>query len=256
MASKKRVIAVITVAANRAVQSIGYSRYLPLGSPEILAENLDRWGADEILILAIDRTKAGLGPDLETLRKVAARVTTPISYGGGIRSQKDALDVIHNGADRIVIDSLTTRNAGAVRQISATLGSQAIIWSVPITLENGHPHHYDYLSGKLTVFALANFAFFQENAVSEILAIDYKNEGHFGSFRPEILDAIQSPVPAIAFGGISEPDQARTLIHRTDVGAIAIGNFLSYREHALQSIKQAIGDDQIRAPHFEVVTDD
>ena len=32
------------------MQSFGYRRYLPLGRPEVLVENLDRWGADEIVL--------------------------------------------------------------------------------------------------------------------------------------------------------------------------------------------------------------
>jgi len=52
---RKRLIGVITVIDNMAVQSFGYNRYLPLGDPGILAENLDRWRADEILVSCIDR---------------------------------------------------------------------------------------------------------------------------------------------------------------------------------------------------------
>ena len=51
---KKRLIGVITVKDNKAVQSISYKNYLPIGSPKLVAENLDRWGADEIICLSID----------------------------------------------------------------------------------------------------------------------------------------------------------------------------------------------------------
>ena len=52
----KRLIGVITVKNNIAVQSFGYKNYLPIGDPRVLAENLDRWGADEIHVNCIDRT--------------------------------------------------------------------------------------------------------------------------------------------------------------------------------------------------------
>ena len=54
---KKRLIGVITVLDGWAVQSFGYKKYLPLGKPKILAKNLDNWGADEILIQSINRTR-------------------------------------------------------------------------------------------------------------------------------------------------------------------------------------------------------
>ena len=53
---KKRIIGSIAVLNGWAVQSISYNRYLPLGRPEVIAQNLDRWGADEILIQCIDRS--------------------------------------------------------------------------------------------------------------------------------------------------------------------------------------------------------
>ena len=57
---KKRIIGSITVLNGWAVQSIGYSQYLPLGRPSVIAENLDRWGADEILIW-IPQTSLAIG---------------------------------------------------------------------------------------------------------------------------------------------------------------------------------------------------
>ena len=60
---RKRLIGAIIVRKGWAVQSIGYKRWLPLGKPECLAENLDRWGADGIVVLCIDRENQG--PDLE-----------------------------------------------------------------------------------------------------------------------------------------------------------------------------------------------
>ena len=52
---------------------------MPLGKPEILAENLDRWGADEIIIQCIDRSSQKLGPDFDTLALIGKQgISTPI----------------------------------------------------------------------------------------------------------------------------------------------------------------------------------
>ena len=63
-------------------------------APEILIENLERWGVDEIIIISIDRSQLGVGPDFELISRISAcGFATPISYGGGIRSS-DAVSVI------------------------------------------------------------------------------------------------------------------------------------------------------------------
>ena len=124
----KRLIGVVTVKNNLAVQSFGYKNYLPLGKPEILVKNLDRWGADEILVNVIDRSKKNLGPDFELLKKIKkTKISTPLIYGGGIKSFKDANEVIKNGADRILIENIFNERLSEVKKISSYIGSQSVI---------------------------------------------------------------------------------------------------------------------------------
>ena len=111
---KKRLIGVIAVKDSWAVQSFGYGRYLPLGRPEYLAENLDRWGADEILVLSIDRSLQELGPDLRVVRRISAMgLSTPLAYGGGIHTAEQAAAVIQSGAERVCLRPRTRRSAKA-----------------------------------------------------------------------------------------------------------------------------------------------
>ena len=129
---KKRLIGVITVKSGWAVQSFGYRRYLPMGRPEILAENLDRWGADEIIVQCIDRTKEQSGPDLQLVDRIARMgLSTPLIYTGGIRNEEDATRVIQTGADRIGIDALLHDAPAEVERLSHRLGAQALIAALP-----------------------------------------------------------------------------------------------------------------------------
>ena len=65
----KRLIG-ITIKEDWVVQSFRFNEYLPLGRPETVVENLDRWQLDEILILNIDRTTSNLGPNFSLLEKL------------------------------------------------------------------------------------------------------------------------------------------------------------------------------------------
>ncbi|MFN8967222.1 MAG: HisA/HisF-related TIM barrel protein, partial [Pseudanabaena sp.] len=104
---KKRLIGVVTIKDGWAVQSFGYQRYLPLGKPECLIKNLDRWGADEILVQVIDRSRQKIAPDFSLLERIGKLgLSTPLIYGGGIRNVDDGVKAIHYGADRLVVDAL------------------------------------------------------------------------------------------------------------------------------------------------------
>ena len=249
---KKRLIGVITVKDGLAVQSIGYQRYLPLGEPWCLAENLDRWGVDEILILSIDRTGQNKGPDYELLSSLAkAKLTTPLIYGGGISNKNDAKKVIHAGADRISLDAVLNDNPLAVRDIADVLGVQALIAALPLDKSEHGIQWYDYRKKESKDFSRELIQLFSDGIISEVLLIDWKNEGRFNSFDESIIKNIPFTVPQIVFGGISEYTQVNKLLSYDNVTAVSIGNFLNYREHTIQKIKQSLSEQHLRTAVFQ-----
>lgn len=247
----KRIIGVVTVRQGWAVQSFGYRRYLPLGRPEVLVENLDRWGADEILLQCIDRSSAGLGPDMALLDRIGkAGLSTPLIYGGGIRSAQDAVDCVNAAADRVAVDALIHDGIDKVARAGAQLGNQAIIGALPLSINDGALCWRDYRSDRAKPLDDALVAALRAGILSEALVIDWRHEGYAGAFDPALVDAMPDGFPLIAFGGISTSDQARNLFGRPPVVAVASGNFLAYREHAIQTLKAGLAGLPVRPAHF------
>jgi cyclase len=237
---KKRLIGVIAVRDGLAVQSFGYRRYLPLGRPDILAGNLDRWGCDEILVLGIDRSRRGLGPDIELLKQLAAmRLSTPLIYGGGIRTVEQAAMVVHHGADRVCVDAALHHDAQPIRDMATLLGAQALIGAFPLSQSGAGLQWLDHRSGASQTFTSKNLSLLEEGVISEALIIDCLHEGQVAAFDAELVTRFPLlNIPLITFGGISEPEQAAALLSLPRVSAVAVGNFLSYTELAVQRFKQ------------------
>ena len=248
---KKRIIGVITVKDRLAVQSFGYKRYLPLGNPSCIAENLDRWGVDEILVQAIDRSENNLGPDFELLSNLGkSRLSVPIIYGGGVANKHDAIKVIHSCADRITLDSVLHQQPNVTKDIADTLGSQAVIAALPVSRKSSGTVWYHYGDKKDMLFSDELNKLFADGVISEALIVDWVNEGFTNKFNHKILDDIPFSVPCILFGGISEEDQIKNLLSCEKISAVAIGNFLNYREHSVQKIKQSIDGSYLRPAQF------
>lgn len=249
---KKRLVGVITVRRGWAVQSFGYRRYLPLGSAACLAENLDRWGVDEILVSCIDRTRGNAGPDLELLRALGSLgLSTPLTYGGGIRTAEDAVAAIQAGAERVCVDALLRADPAAVAEISARAGAQAVIGALPLSRGAGGLEWLDYRSGERVPLSAADLTLFSRRVVSEALLIDWRHEGCAQGFDAELVRRFPlTEVPLIVFGGVSEPAQLDALLGDPRVVAAGIGNFLSYREHAVQKLRQRTAVTAVRAPIF------
>lgn len=250
---KKRLVGVVTIKDGWAVQSMGYKRYLPLGKPECLIENLDRWGADEILVQVIDRSVNGQSPDFNLLERVARLgLETPLIYGGGIRTVEDGVRVIQTGADRLVVDAALRDDLAAVRGLSERLGAQAIIAGLPLSWRGNTLEWFDYRRGTNSAIPPQILALADAGIVSEILVIDWRHEGYQGGFEQRLIkDFPLFNVPLIAFGGISESSQMAELLQIERVAAVAVGNFLSYHEHAIQKLKEDLVAMPLRSSIYE-----
>lgn len=244
---KKRIIGAVVVKNDRVVQSFSYSKYLPVGSVNAIIQNLDRWGVDDILLLNIDRTLTKLGPNLEIIKKISSiPISTPLTYGGGISTVKDALDVISAGAERIVLDSLFLNNPTLIKKISATVGSQAIILSIPFKVINGDFFHFNYLtksSIKLDVSKIKKY----ECLVSELLLIDVDAQGSSGSYNRKVVEFFSDvSIRLVCYGGIGLSTQGTKLLDNNSINAIAYGNILNYGELFFQKIKNSLSTSKQR----------
>ena len=224
-----------------------------MGKVKCLVENLDRWGADEIYIQSIDRSRDNRGPDYELLEKIGKiGLGTPLIYGGGIRNKQDANEVIHLAADRITVDSLLYDNMESVREISEHLGQQAVIASLPIASDNKILEKFNYKTKNKSEIT-DNYISSIKPLISEILCIDYQSEGKKNSFNmnlPKLFSRFE--IPLIIFGGISEIQQIENLITKENVKAIACGNFLHYSELKIPKIKESINVNHLRTPDYDL----
>ena len=245
---KKRIIATIVVKDNWAVQSFSYKNWLPLGKPECLAENYDRWGADEIVIISIDR--GDKGPDLNLIKKIGSfGLTTPLTYSGGIRNKCDAISVINAGAERIAIDSLITKDPSEIENITEAIGIQAILGSYPLVQKNnGEVLHYDYKEKKNKEFKKNSIDIMKNEKISEVIIIDKEGEGSNGGFNKEFVKKIKSytKLPLLLFGGIVNEKQIEKLLSISQVAGVLIGNSLNYKEHSIKILKNSLNSHSIR----------
>ncbi len=112
------------------VQSVQFKRYLPVGSPTIAVEYLNRWGIDEIVLLDIDATPESRRPSYDVVRECSKCCQVPLSVGGGITDVKDIEKLIHSGADKVVLNTAAVKTPGLITEAARLFGSQCLIVSI------------------------------------------------------------------------------------------------------------------------------
>lgn len=247
---RKRLLGAVVVRNGWAVQSFGYRRWLPLGKPECIVENLDRWGADGIIVLSIDR--GDQGPDLELIRRLAALgLSTPLTYGGGLVTEQHARTAVSEGAERLVLDSVLCMKPQLVDRMASAVGVQALVASVPIVIgSDGEPQHFQHRTRTYVPLIKSIPDMILDERVSEVLVINVEGEGNGFGFNISLLEAIQplTNLPLLAFGGLSRADHIRSLLSRSEIAGVAVGNSLNYREHMIGELKANLTDQPLR-PH-------
>jgi cyclase len=232
----KRIISTILVKDGMVVKSYGYRSWQPAGKLRSALQNLNRWQTDEILVIDISR-RAGLDP--EVLRDItSAGISTPLVYGGGIRTEEDIHRLLDVGCDRMVLESLALDEPDRIHEMANLVGSQALIGSLPfVTTPQGIHLWQDVARGVGEILS-----HYETLPISEILLIDAAHEGFAGKGHAAIescIDTFPGSKGIIWFGGLDESIATRLLRHHRTV-AVAFGNVNFERELRVPATRKSI----------------
>tara|TARA_B100001175_G_scaffold41955_1_gene31234 strand:- start:16632 stop:17402 length:771 start_codon:yes stop_codon:yes gene_type:complete len=238
---KKRISASVIVKSNKVVQSISYKKYLPIGSIEPVVENLDRWGVDEIIIFDIDRSKKNLGPNYDLIKAISSiPISTPLAYAGGINNYKDAIRVISSGSERVIVDNLFFKNSKNIKNISDVIGSQALLLSLPLSMDEDRIFHYNYVNKKSKILDVHKILDLKPY-FSELIIVDYLSQGCDSKFDISLLEVFnKNDIDLVCYGGIGVGELPSQILTTKNVKSIAFGNILNYGELKFQEIKKSI----------------
>lgn len=234
---KTRIIAVVLVKDGIAVQSIGFKKYLPIGSPLIAIKFLDSWGVDEIVVLHMD----GNNPTTAEVNAYAKNCNVPLSIGGGINDIDKVKAIIHSGADKVIINSALITKPHIVTETATMFGSQSIIASIDAYLSDDGKYSAKYNSGykysNYTALDLAQHA--QELGAGEILLNSINNDGSKNGYDLALLKLAldKLDIPVIICGGVGHPKHMFEAIN-LGVSGVAAANFFHFSEHSVITVKK------------------
>jgi imidazole glycerol-phosphate synthase subunit HisF len=257
MGLKKRVSAAIIVRNGWAVQSIGFSRYLPVGDPAVLAETLDRWEVDEILLQDISASQHGRGPDLTLIQKVAERISTPLAVAGGIKTVDAVHSVIACGADKVIVNTAGIKDPTLYRRTADLFGRQCIVGSIDFQRgADGQAHVFNRLVSPDTLkqWSLLDWvSLFQSSGVGEVLLNSVDRDGLKVGFDMEVIDQVASilSVPLVVIGGARSGKDVLEVLKHSGVAAAGAANMWSFSEQSVLYVKSHLAAQQanVRLDH-------
>ena len=244
----KRIIPCLDIKNGRTVKGINFVDLRDAGDPVELAEIYAKTGADELVFLDISATEERRRTLADLVLRVAEKVNIPFTVGGGISSVEDVDILLHNGADKVSINSSAVKNPQLINDLVAKFGSQCIVVAIDAKQIDGE-WIVHLVGGKvpttLNLFTWAKEV--EERGAGEILFTSMNHDGTKDGFANEALAKLSTElnIPIIASGGAGNMQHFTDTFIEGKADAALAASVFHFKEIEIKNLKEELKRNNI-----------
>ncbi len=240
-----RIIACLDVRDGAVVKGVNFQGLELAGDPAALAARYSAEGVDELVMLDVSATLEGRRAIVDTIRRIAAELSVPLTVGGGIRAIDDARAAFDAGADKVAINSAALATPELITAIARRYGSQAAVVAIDAKWERD----------RAVVFGRSGSAESSREAVEwareaeargagEILLTSIDRDGTKQGFDCALTAAVSTAVriPVIASGGAGSREHFFDVFTRGRADAALAASIFHYAECRIPDLKRWLAD--------------
>ncbi len=207
----KRIVPCLDVKEGRVVKGVRFVGLRDAGDPVETAKRYDQDGADEIVFLDITASHEERGILLDVVARTAETIFTPLTVGGGVRTEEDIHALLHAGADKVAINTAAVQDPELVQRAAERWGTQAIVVAIDARRKStpeGAPSAWSVVThgGRrdtgLDVIEWARAIV--ERGAGQLLLTSMDRDGTMSGYDLELTRSVAEAVsvPVIASGGV------------------------------------------------------
>ncbi len=239
----KRIIPCLDIKDGRTVKGVNFVGLRDAGDPVELAAMYAEAGADELVFLDISATEERRKTLAKLVHDVAEKVDIPFTVGGGISSVEDVDLLLHNGADKVSINSSAVRNPDLINQLVSKFGSQCIVVAIDAKQLSGS-WKVHLVGGKVpTEVELFEWAAeVEQRGAGEILFTSMDHDGTKNGFANEALARLSSErnIPIIASGGAGTMQHFVDTFEEGKADAALAASVFHFKEMEIRELKKEL----------------
>lgn len=253
MSLAHRIIPCLDTDGARVVKGVNFVGLRDAGDPVALAARYNEEGADELVVLDIAASRDRRPTFLETIRRVAAELSIPLTAGGGIRTLKDGRAVVRAGSDKVTVNTAAVERPELISELSREFGTQAVVLAIDAK-RNGN--HWDVMVRGGGESASRDAIDWAKHGVAmgagEILLTSVDRDGTQAGFDTELTAAISKAVsvPVIASGGAKLPEHFVEIFNEGAADAALAASIFHDGLQPIRALKEflAAHDVEVRFP--------
>lgn len=227
-----RIIPVLLLDGFKLVKTVNFSHPIYVGDPVNVLSIFNDLEVDEIIILDINGSRLRKPFNIDSLCRISSECFIPLSVGGGISSVDEALAVISNGAEKVIVNTILIENPEEVHAMVALLGSQAVVGAVDVRSVDGNWHAFTRggeIDTGLTLLEWCRVA--EQVGVGEVMVTSIDREGTRQGYDLDAIKLVTQNVmvPVIAHGGADTRGDFRIAVEEAGASAVAAGSQLVFQ---------------------------
>ena len=230
---RSRIIPCLLVHKKGLVKTVCFKDPKYVGDPINAVKIFNEKEVDEIMVLDIDATTDGRGPDFELIKNLANECRMPLCYGGGISSVEHALQIIQLGAEKLAINFAALNNFPLLKNIGKAVGMQSVVVVIDVRRNKSDGYDIYQTNGKQKVeMPLEEYLCkLNEIEVGEIVINSIDKDGTMHGFDLKLADFVRekTDMPITILGGAGSYTDLKQLVERYSIIGAAAGSLFVFK---------------------------
>jgi imidazole glycerol-phosphate synthase subunit HisF len=230
---RPRLIPCLLVHDKGLVKTHNFKNPRYLGDPMNAVRIFNEKEVDELIILDIDATVNGRGPDFKMIEHWAEECRMPMCYGGGVTTVEQAQRIFALGVEKIAFSSGIINNPSLVKEVSDRVGSQSVIVVLDVKKKflggyEVYTHNGKKATGKSPQDLIKKF---QELGAGEIVINSIDRDGEMKGYDIKLIEMArhETTLPITAIGGAGTLQDIKELVDRFGLIGASAGSLFVYK---------------------------
>ena len=216
------------------VKTVEFGNPKYVGDPINAVKIFNEKEVDELIVIDIDATVEGRGPDFNLIKNLAIECRMPFCYGGGITTVDQAKKIISLGVEKVALSSAALSNPQLLKEIGNAIGKQSLVVVLDLKKKGlfGNYELYTHNGKKVGKYKLKEYlSILNEIGIGEIVVNSIDEDGKMEGYDFKLYDLVRelTSMPMTIIGGAGSLDDIKNAISRYKTIGVAAGSLFVFK---------------------------
>lgn len=230
---RPRIIPCLLVMDGGLVKTVNFGSPKYVGDPINAVRIFNEKEVDELIVLDIDATPQGRGPDYALIQSLAAECRMPLCYGGGVTTLEQVERIVSLGVEKVAMSASAIADPGLVSRAAEVVGGQSVV--VVLDVKRDRDGRYEVWTHRATratgkdPVALARE--FERLGAGEVVINAIDRDGGMNGYDIPLARQVREAVnvPMTVLGGAGSLRDVAALLQAFGIVGAAAGSLFVFK---------------------------